>query len=353
VAGKVRGEPPDVEWWDVAFLPPARARAYAARAAEEAAAGLAGAPAAARRRPTPATEPAAAGGGEAGGAGGDAPPTFSAAELSLRHSKTAGYVQHPPPLPPPAGGSSDPPAPVALPLMLTKHERQRLRRQRRAERLKEVQDQVRLGLLPPPEPKVRLANLMRVLKDSAVADPSAVERRVREQVAARQRTHEMRNLARKLTPAERRERRWRKMTAHGPGGPEVALFRVSSLEHRRLRVKVDVAATETGLVGVVMQCRAPAPAAAGGAGPDSAAPPPPALGSGTTLVLVEGGGRAVRKYVRLMTQKLDWRRGGGARAAAVAGAAPATTATRRTTTTPTLTTTTTTVAVRAAGWRAA
>jgi U4/U6 small nuclear ribonucleoprotein PRP3 len=41
---------------------------------------------------------------------------------------------------------------------------------------------------------------MKVLGDQAVADPSKIEKKVMEQVQARVTNHEMRNLARKLTP---------------------------------------------------------------------------------------------------------------------------------------------------------
>ena len=52
---------------------------------------------------------------------------------------------------------------------------------------------------------------MRVLGEKAVADPSMVERQVREQMAQRQTNHDMRNLARMLTPEERKEKRRRKL----------------------------------------------------------------------------------------------------------------------------------------------
>ena len=47
---------------------------------------------------------------------------------------------------------------------------------------------------------------MKVLGDQAVADPSKVEQRVMQQVHERQLTHEMKNLAAKLTPGEKREK---------------------------------------------------------------------------------------------------------------------------------------------------
>jgi U4/U6 small nuclear ribonucleoprotein PRP3 len=41
---------------------------------------------------------------------------------------------------------------------------------------------------------VKISNLMRVLTDEAIQDPTAVEREVREQMAERQTAHEDRNL---------------------------------------------------------------------------------------------------------------------------------------------------------------
>ena len=41
-------------------------------------------------------------------------------------------------------------------VMLTAKERKKMRRQNRAESLKEEQEKIRLGLLPPPEPKGKL-----------------------------------------------------------------------------------------------------------------------------------------------------------------------------------------------------
>jgi len=48
---------------------------------------------------------------------------------------------------------AEPNKPILLPIHLTKHEQRKLRRQNRAEVLKEQQEKIRLGLIPPPEPK--------------------------------------------------------------------------------------------------------------------------------------------------------------------------------------------------------
>lgn len=44
--------------------------------------------------------------------------------------------------------------PTYMPVFLTKKERKKLRRQNRREAWKEEQEKIRLGLEPPPEPKV-------------------------------------------------------------------------------------------------------------------------------------------------------------------------------------------------------
>lgn len=76
--------------------------------------------------------------------------------------------------------------------------------------------------------------MMRVLADQAVADPSAIEKKVREQVAQREKNHEMRNLARKLTPEERREKNLRKIKEDAAGDIHVALFKYAALSHELL-----------------------------------------------------------------------------------------------------------------------
>ena len=42
---------------------------------------------------------------------------------------------------------------MAIPVMLTQKERKKLRRQTRLEGQKDQQEKIRLGLMPPPEPK--------------------------------------------------------------------------------------------------------------------------------------------------------------------------------------------------------
>lgn len=156
------------------------------------------------------------------------------------------YVEHPVPIRPPL----EMPAPPPQPLMLTKAEQKKLRTQRRVAREKEKQEMIRQGLIEPPKPKVKISNLMRVLKDEAVLDPTAMEREVRQQMAEREQAHMDRNLARMLTPAERREKKMRKLLGSDPSGEvHMRVYRIEDMSNTKNKFKVDVNAQENHLTG--------------------------------------------------------------------------------------------------------
>lgn len=156
------------------------------------------------------------------------------------------YVQHPVPIKPPLDG----PAPAPQPLMLTKAEQKKLRTQRRVAREKEKQEMIRQGLIEPPKPKVKISNLMRVLKDEAVLDPTAMEREVREQMAEREQAHMDRNMARMLTPAERREKKMRKLLGNDASGEvHMRVYRIEDMSNTKNKFKVDINAQENHLTG--------------------------------------------------------------------------------------------------------
>merc|ERR1719308_601386 len=109
---------------------------------------------------------------------------------------------------------------VHVPMFLTKKERKKLRRQNRREAWKERQDKIRLGLLAPDEPKVKMSNLMRVLGNEQIMDPTKVEAQVRAQMAKRKSDHETANQERKLTPAQKKEKSARKLKEVDPSAEE-------------------------------------------------------------------------------------------------------------------------------------
>jgi U4/U6 small nuclear ribonucleoprotein PRP3 len=240
-AARGGGAVPDVEWWDAPFV------ANDARAALE--------PSSASAQPFPVPPP-----------------------VEVRVDRITHYVHHPVSIP-----SYKPPKQLAvLPLMLTDKERKRLRRQRRLEKETEKREMIAVGLLPPPLPKVKLSNLMRVLATEATADPTQVEADVRAQVAERLRKHEADNEARKRTKEELREKAEARTVKDREEGLLVNVYRVRSVENEQHRFKVDMNARQLGLSGSLV------------------------VHADCNLVIVEGGSKALRKYKKLMLRRIDW-----------------------------------------------
>ncbi|KAF6262765.1 pre-mRNA processing factor 3-domain-containing protein [Scenedesmus sp. NREL 46B-D3] len=209
-------------------------------------------------------------------------PNGSGAVMRVRLGKVTMYVEHPVPMEPPAAGQPPPPQP----LKLTKKELKKMRTQRRQAREKEKQELIRQGLLEPPKPKVKISNLMRVLGEEATLDPTAIEQEVRRQMGERQAAHDDRNLARMLTPAERRDKKLRKLFDSSPGGAlttRTAVYRVEDLSHGQHRFKVDMNARENHMSGIMLLC------------------------PGTfNLVVVEGCPKSLKRYHKLMLRRIDW-----------------------------------------------
>ncbi|XP_012943717.1 U4/U6 small nuclear ribonucleoprotein Prp3 [Aplysia californica] len=171
---------------------------------------------------------------------------------------------------------------AAIPVYLTKGERKKLRRQNRREAEKELQEKIRLGLAPPMEPKVRMANLMRVLGTEAVQDPTKVEAHVRAQMAKRQRAHEEANAARKLTVEQRRDKKIGKLKESVEDGVHVSVYRVRDLSDPALKFKVETNASQLYMTGMTI------------------------LYKDCNVVVVEGGPKQQRKFRRLMLHRIKW-----------------------------------------------
>ncbi|TSL82492.1 U4/U6 small nuclear ribonucleoprotein Prp3 [Bagarius yarrelli] len=187
-------------------------------------------------------------------------------------------VEHPAQMAPPV----DTDKPVTLGVYLTKKEQKKLRRQTRREGQKEVQEKVRLGLMPPPEPKVRISNLMRVLGTEAVQDPTKVEAHVRAQMAKRQKAHEEANAARKLTAEQRKEKKVKKLKEDLSNGVHIAVYRIRNLHSPAKKFKVEANANQLYLTGTVV------------------------LHKDVNIVVVEGGPKSLKKFRRLMLNRIKW-----------------------------------------------
>ncbi|GAU92494.1 hypothetical protein RvY_04570 [Ramazzottius varieornatus] len=171
---------------------------------------------------------------------------------------------------------------VALPMMLTTKERKKLRRQGRREKLKEEQEKQRLGLVAAPAPKVKMANLMRVLGSEAVQDPTKVEATVRAQIAKRRKVHETTNAQRKLSTAEKRQKKIRKIKEDTNEEVHVAIYRVKDLSHPAKKYKVETNANQLFMTGIIV------------------------LNKDVNLVVVEGGPKQQKSFKGLMLRRIKW-----------------------------------------------
>ncbi|KAL9402570.1 hypothetical protein Peur_006419 [Populus x canadensis] len=200
-------------------------------------------------------------------------------EHRLKRDKITIYVQHPRPIEPPA----EPAPPPPQPLKLTKKEQKKLRTQRRLAREKDRQEMIRQGLIEPPKPKVKMSNLMKVLGSEATQDPTRLEKQIRTAAAEREQAHIDRNTARKLTPAERREKKERKLF-DDPNTMEtnVSIYRINNLSDKKTRFKVDVNAHENRLTGCTV------------------------ITEGICVVVVEGGSKSIKRYGKLMLRRINW-----------------------------------------------
>lgn len=188
------------------------------------------------------------------------------------------YVQHPPFLKAP----QDQLLHVVKPMFLTPKEQAKKRRMRRADDLKEHQAKIRLGLEPPPPPKVKRGNMMRVMGEQAIADPTAVEQLVESQIQERLSQHVANNEGRKLTKEQRHEKLEEQKTKDAQKGIYMCVFKIDSLSFGKHRYQIDLNSKQLALTGITLF------------NPDM------------NLVVVEGGIHSINKYKKLMLQRIKW-----------------------------------------------
>ena len=172
--------------------------------------------------------------------------------------------------------------PAPKPLMLTPTEQKKLRRQRRMADMKEEQAKIRLGLIDPPAPKVKKSNMMVVLGEQAVKDPTAVEARVNREIAQRASDHAKANADRALTKEQRAEKLKQQQAGDEAKGVRIAVFKVDNLSSGKHRYQVDVNAKQHALTGAVI------------------------LHPEMNLVIVEGGTHSITAYKKLMLNRIKW-----------------------------------------------
>lgn len=188
------------------------------------------------------------------------------------------FLQHPVALNPPQEKLMAPPKAMYL----TAKEQAKLRRQTRMANLKEHQAKIRLGLEAPDPPKVKKGNMLRVLGDAALADPTAVEARVTREIAEREQKHLLQNQERKLTKEATLEKLGQNQVKDAEKGIHVSVYKILSLANGRHRFKISKNAEQQALTGICIQ------------------------NPKFNLVIVEGGQHSIAFYKKLMLNRVDW-----------------------------------------------
>lgn len=198
--------------------------------------------------------------------------------LEQKYREITNLIEHPLPIEP----AGQPNKPILPPVILTKNERKKIRKQRRREVELEKQEKIRFGFMDKPEPKLRISNMMRVLATDAIQDPTKITAQVKAQMAERQRIHEEANAARMLTPEQRRAKKLQKMQEDTSTGVHITVYRIKDLSNHSNKFKVDINAQQYHLTGCVL------------------------VYPNVNLVVVEGGPKAQKKYKKLMLHRIKW-----------------------------------------------
>jgi U4/U6 small nuclear ribonucleoprotein PRP3 len=205
------------------------------------------------------------------------PPTN--ADPSSRYADSISeLVEHPIQLKPP----NQPTQPQYLKACLTAKERKKLRRQNRRESQKEKAEKIRLGLEKPPEPKVKISNLMKVLGNDAIQDPTRMEAHVRKQIMERMQKHQQENEERKLTKEQKSAKKIRKIAEDTSLAVHVAIYKVKSLANPSKKFKVHMNAKQLQMTGIILMV------------------------DDINVIIVEGGQKQQRFYKNLMMNRIKW-----------------------------------------------
>merc|ERR1712187_200688 len=125
---------------------------------------------------------------------------------------------------------------------------------------------------------------MRILSSKFGVNPTKIEQEIRRQMIERQQAHDNRNLSRKLTILESKEKKDRKLFDSGQT-TQVSLYRITLKEHPQNRYKLDINAVENRLSGVCL------------------------INDNKAFVLVEGCSKSLCRFHKLITRRINWNLG--------------------------------------------
>ncbi|AMD22523.1 HHL247Cp [Eremothecium sinecaudum] len=189
------------------------------------------------------------------------------------------FVKHPLPVVKEFNASKN----VVPRIYLTKKEQKKKRRNQRKLVRQEVEEKIKLGLEPKPEPKVKLSNMMHVLESNAsIQDPTKWEQTVKQQVAQRKQKHLEINKQRSLeAKAERQANLKTKNSQKDTRYCKVYMF--TQLKNPKIRFKLLTNGKQLLLKGCCLH-----------------------LKQSAGVIVTIGDERSCKFFERLVTKRIQW-----------------------------------------------
>ncbi|CCE62201.1 hypothetical protein TPHA_0C00440 [Tetrapisispora phaffii CBS 4417] len=190
------------------------------------------------------------------------------------------YVQHPVPIK--LGDRNR----LVSKIYLTKTERKKLRRNRKKLEREEKETKIKLGILPKPEPKVKVSNMMNVYENNQnITDPTQWENTVREQVEERKRKHEETNKIRHEEAVKRKRENLGIPNVKVPPRNNICkIFKFKKLVNPSIRYKLKVNSKQLGLRGACARVK----------------------DDGPGIIIIYGDEKSCKFYEKLITSRLKW-----------------------------------------------
>ena len=135
---------------------------------------------------------------------------------------------------------------------------------------------------------VKLSNMMAILMDEAVSDPSAVEAKVRAQMAKRAQAHLEHNASRKLSKAAKSEKLRKKLQEDTSVKSHVTIYSTPDLSSKQIRFKIDANANQYNMTGIGV------------------------ISDVCNVVVLEGGPKGTKKFKGIMLRRIKWQQNANA-----------------------------------------
>lgn len=218
---------------------------------------------------------------------------------NINANKLTSHIYHPVELP----VVGEPTQPSTYTAPLTRKERIKLKKRRKAAEHKEKQDRIRLGLEAPPEPKLRQRNLHNTLFLESVADPSALEHKVKQQVQDRLNKHIQDNKNRQLKKQQKIDKQIHKYTNDIEQGIICNVYKTIPFNNKQIRFKININAQQYQLTGMCVMIN-----------DNSNNNEQQHVNNNIDnnnkfyMIIAEGGKKALRHYNRLLTRRINWKK---------------------------------------------